>query len=44
MYHRLGRAILDAEAIEPDFDMVVQRHRLLDTIQRSADEGRKEMV
>ena len=44
MYHRLSRAILDAEAIEPDFDLAVQRHRLLDTIQRSADEGRKEAV
>ena len=44
MYQRLGTAIRDGGEVEPDFDLAVQRHRLLDTIQFSADRGRKETV
>ena len=44
MYRRLGTAIRGEEEVKPDFDQAVQRHRLLDTIQFSADRGRKETV
>jgi len=44
MFQRLGTAIREGEEVEPDFDLAVKRHRLLDTIQYSADRGRKETV
>jgi predicted dehydrogenase len=40
MYLRMARAIRDNTQVEPDFDVAVQRHRLIDAIQRSSDEGR----
>ncbi len=39
MYHRLGEAIQNDEGAEPDFDLALKRHRLLDAIQRSSDQG-----
>ena len=44
MYRRLGRAILEDRGVEPDFDLAVQRHRLLDAIQRSSDQGKRQSV
>jgi predicted dehydrogenase len=40
LYLRMARAIRDGERVEPDFDVAVERHRLIDAIQRSSDEGR----
>jgi predicted dehydrogenase len=40
LYLRMAKAIRDNTAVEPDFDLAVQRHRLIDAIQRSSDEGR----
>ena len=40
LYLRMARAIRDGTAVEPDFDVAVQRHRLIDAIQRASDEGR----
>ena len=34
----------EGKEVEPDFDLAVRRHRLLDTIQFSADRGKKETV
>ena len=42
MYHRLGQAIQEGNGVQPDFDLAVRRHRLLDVIQRSSDQGMKQ--
>ena len=39
-YQRLAAAIVDGTSYGPDFDHAVEVHRLIDTIQRSSDEGR----
>jgi len=39
MYHRLGAAIREGREAHPDFALAVKRHRLLDAIQRSSDQG-----
>ena len=39
MYSRLGQAIREGNGVQPDFDLAVRRHRLLDVIQRSSDQG-----
>jgi len=39
MYHRLGEAIREGREAQPDFDLAVKRHRLLDAIQCSSDRG-----
>ncbi len=40
LYLRMARAIRNGTGVEPDFDVAVKRHRLIDAIQRSSDEGR----
>ena len=40
LYLRMAKAIRDGSEVEPDFDLAVKRHRLIDAIQRSSDEGR----
>jgi len=40
LYTRFADALRDTGATAADFDLAVQRHRLLDAIQRSSDEGR----
>jgi len=40
LYLRMARAIREGQRVEPDFDVAVQRHRLIDAIQQSSDEGR----
>jgi predicted dehydrogenase len=40
MYLRLARSVRAAAPVEPDFQVALQRHRLIDLIQRSSDEGR----
>ena len=45
LYSRLGRAIRNGDAVDPDFDLAVNRHRLLEIMQRSFDaEGSLEVV
>jgi len=44
MYHRLGAAIREDRDAQPDFDLAVKRHRLLDAIQRSSDQGTRVQV
>ena len=39
MYRRLGEAIRGSSAADPDFDLAVKRHRLIDAIQRASDGG-----
>jgi len=39
MYHSLGKAIREGREAQPDFDLAVKRHRLLDAIQCSSDRG-----
>ena len=39
LYRRLGRAIQGNGDAEPDFDLAERRHRLLDAIERSSDQG-----
>ena len=40
LYRRLASAIREDRSAEPDFDLAVKRHRLLDAIQRSSDQGK----
>ena len=37
---RLAEAIREGREAQPDFDLAVKRHRLLDAFQRSSDRGR----
>jgi predicted dehydrogenase len=39
-YARLADAMRDGAPFDPDFDLAVRRHRLLDAIERSSQEGR----
>ena len=41
LYLILARAIREESEVGPDFNLAAKRHRLLDAIQRSSDEGRK---
>ena len=41
LYLILARAIREGSEVGPDFNLAAKRHRLLDVIQRSSDEGRK---
>jgi predicted dehydrogenase len=40
LYLRMASAIRDGTPVTPDFDVAVTRHRLIDAIQQSSDEGR----
>ena len=44
MYRRLRQAIRENDNPSPDFDLAVERHRLLEVIQRSSDQGMKQQV
>ena len=44
LYRIIGGAIRDGDAAQPDFDTAVARHRFLDLLQQSSDEGRKVAV
>ncbi len=44
MFRKLGKGIREGTAVEPDFDLAVKRHRLLNLIQRSSDQGMKQRV
>ena len=44
LYRSLSEAIQKGKAAEPDFDLAVKRHRLLDAIERSSDQGTKVQV
>ena len=41
LYRSIGDAIRNGGDAQPDFDMAVARHRFLDLLQQSSDEGRK---
>ena len=41
LYRIIGNAIRDGGEAQPDFDTAVERHRFLDLLQQSSDEGRK---
>ena len=41
LYRVIGDAIRDSGEAQPNFDTAVARHRLLDLLQQSSDEGRK---
>ena len=41
LYRRLGEAILANQDAEPDFNLAVTRHRLLDAVQQSSDLGKQ---
>jgi predicted dehydrogenase len=40
LYLRMERAIREGTPVEPDFEVAVARHRLIDAIQRASDESR----
>jgi hypothetical protein len=44
MFRKLGQGIREGTTVEPDFDLAVERHKLLDLIQRSSDQGMKQRV
>jgi predicted dehydrogenase len=44
MYRRLAEGIYTGEPVEPDFDFALKRHRLLEAVQISSDEGRRVVV
>jgi predicted dehydrogenase len=41
LYRRLSQAIREGKGAQPDFDLAVRRHRLLEAIQRASDQGAK---
>jgi len=44
LYRSLSKAIREGTDAHPDFDLAVRRHRLLEAIQRAADQGSKVQV
>ena len=44
MYRRFAEAIRSGQRIEPDFDSAVTRHKLLEAIQTSSEEGKRVLV
>ena len=44
LYRRLSEAMGQDKAADPDFDLAVKRHRLLEAIQRSSDQGARVSV
>ena len=44
LYRRLGEAIQEGKGADPDFDLAVRRHRMLDAVGRSSDLGTKVQV
>jgi predicted dehydrogenase len=44
LYRSLSKAIRAGKGAQPDFDLAVRRHRLLDAIQRASDQGSKVQV
>ena len=44
MWARFAAAIADGSPVEPDFDLAVTRHRLLDAIQRASDTGERQTL
>jgi hypothetical protein len=44
LYRRLGYAIRRRKSADPDFNLAVTRHRLLDAMQRSSDREVKQIV
>ena len=40
LYMRLARSIREGTPVEPDFDLAVKRHLLIDAIQQASDEAR----
>ncbi len=44
LYRSLSKAIREGKGAQPDFDLAVRRHRLLDAIQRASDQGSKVQV
>ena len=44
LYRTIGDAISNGGEAQPDFDTAVQRHRFLDLLQQSSDDGRKVAV
>ncbi len=44
MYRRFAEAIHSGQRVEPDFDTALERHRLLTAIERSAEEGKRQVL
>ena len=44
MWSRFAEAIRTGSHADPDFESAVQRHRLLDAVQRASDTGQRQMV
>ena len=44
MYEDLLQAVRAGKRVEPDFDLAVKRHRLLDSMQNASDQGNKQRV
>ena len=44
MYRRFGEAIQGDKTVQPDFNLAVQRHLLLETVQRSSDSKSSQKV
>ncbi len=44
LYRSLSQAMREGHSLQPDFDLAVKRHRLLDAIQCASDQGSKVQV
>ena len=44
MWSRFANAIRSDTGVEPDFDMALTRHRLLDAVQRASDTGQRQTL
>jgi predicted dehydrogenase len=44
LYARLAESIRDGKPVSPGFDAAVTRHRLIDTIVRASETGKKQVA
>jgi hypothetical protein len=44
LYMRMAEGIREGKSVNPDFDVAVKRHQLLDVIQKASDTGIRQIL
>ena len=44
LYRRMAEGIREGKSVSPDFDVAVNRHQLLDAIQKASDTGSRQIL
>jgi predicted dehydrogenase len=44
LYMRMAEGIREGKSVSPEFDVAVERHRLLDAIQKASDTGIRQIL